>query len=79
MKEDSVELSLKRLLVMAAGWDVVALVVGFALRHAKHGVGAVVGAIAWFGLWLGVLALLVLALTLAGRSVRGRAAHGPVR
>ena len=73
------ELSLKRLLGVAGVWDVVALVVAFALRHAKHGVGGVVGAIAWYGLWLGILVLIVLTLTLAARAVRGRAAHEAVR
>lgn len=73
------DLSLKRLLGIAAGWDVVALVVAFALRHAKHGVAGAVGAIGWYGLWVGVLALIVLALVGAARGVRGRAAHGAVR
>jgi hypothetical protein len=74
-----VELSLKRLLGVVCVWDVAALVVAFALRHATHGLGELVGAIAWYGLWLGVLALIVLALTLAARTVRSRAAHGVVR
>lgn len=73
------KLSLKRLLGIAGAWDVVALVVAFALRHAKHGIGEVVGAIAWYGLWLGVLALIVLTLTLAARGLKGRGAHGAVR
>lgn len=73
------EPTLKRLLGIVCVWDVVALVVAFALRHAKHGIGEVVGAIAWYGLWLGVLALIVLALTLTARAGKGRAAHGAVR
>jgi hypothetical protein len=65
-------LSLKRLCCAVAGWDVVALVVSFALRHAKHGAGEVVGAIAWFGLLLGLLVLVVLVLAAAARAVRVR-------
>ena len=73
------KLSLRPLIGIVCVWNVVALVVAFALRHARHGVGEVVGAIAWYGLWLGVLALLVLGLTVAARAVKGRVAHGAVR
>lgn len=72
-------LSLKRLLYAVVGWDIVALVVSFALRHAKYGAGEVIGAIAWFGLLLGVLVLVVLALTAAARAVRVRSVRQAVR
>jgi hypothetical protein len=71
-------LSLKRLLSAVAGWDVVALVVSFALRHAKHGATELVGAIAWYGLLLGALVLVVLGLATAARAVRVRSVRQAV-
>lgn len=63
-------LSLTRLLAATACVDVVALVVAFALRHARHGAGETIGAIAWFGLWADTIALVVLAGILLDRRRR---------
>lgn len=63
--------TLMRLLVAALCLDVTALVVAFALRHAKPGAGETVGAVAWFALWLDTLAVLLLAAVAVARAVRG--------
>lgn len=66
------KLSLYRLLAAAAAIDVAALVVSFALRHAKHGAGETIGAIGWFTLLADTLILLALAAAALARVLRGR-------
>ena len=63
---------LSRLLATAACVDVVALVVSFALRHAKHGAGETIGAIGWFTLLADTLLVLALAAAVLTRTLRGR-------
>lgn len=65
---------LSQLLVLAVSVDVAAFVIAFALRHAKHGVGETVGAIAWFTLWGATVIAIVLAVVAAARRRRASAA-----
>lgn len=65
-----IRLSLTRLLVAVVALDVLALVVAFALRHARHGAGETIGAIAWFALWADTLGLVALAVILLVRRRR---------
>jgi hypothetical protein len=71
-----VKVSPYRLLGIAVSVDVIALVLAFALRHAKHGASETVGAIGWFTLLADTLLVLVLVLALAlavlVRVLRGR-------
>jgi hypothetical protein len=60
-----------QLLVLVVAVDVTALVTAFSLRHAKHGLGETVGAIAWFTLW-GATAVTI-ALVVAAIAHRRRA------
>jgi hypothetical protein len=48
----------------------VLLVLGGVLKHAKHGVGWVLGGVGWFGFLACVLALVVLALVALVRGAR---------
>lgn len=62
---------LSQLLILVVALDVAALVIAFALRHAKHGLGETLGAIAWFTLWGATVIALALAVAVV---VRRRAA-----
>jgi hypothetical protein len=44
----------------------------YPFRNDSHGVKDVLGGIGWFGFWVCVLALIVLALVALGRSIRRR-------
>jgi len=55
------KLSIYRLFGAAVALDLLAFVVAFSLRHAKHGVGEIVGSIAWFTLLADALPVIVLA------------------
>jgi hypothetical protein len=65
---------LTQLLVLVVAVDTTALVTAFALRHAKHGLGETVGAIAWFTLWAATAVAIVLAVAGAVRRRRASAA-----
>jgi hypothetical protein len=69
---------LHRLLATAAGTGVVSLIVAFALRHTKHGLGLAMGNVAWFSLTAATLAVLVLGAAALAAAVRGRRRRGPV-
>jgi hypothetical protein len=64
---------LSRLLVLVIAVDVTAFVIAFALRHAKHGLGETIGAIAWFTLWGATAAAIALAVAVVVRRRRPRA------
>ena len=66
------KVSLYQLLGIAVSVDVIALVLAFALRHAKHGAGETVGAIGWFTLLADTLLVLALATAVLVRVLRGR-------
>ncbi len=55
------KLSIYRLFVAAVTIDLLAFLVAFSLRHAKHGVGEIVGSIVWFSLLADALVVIVLA------------------
>ena len=63
-------LSLRPLVIANVVLGAVLFVLAWAFADAEHGVGAVLGAIGWFGLWLCVLALLVLGVVWIVRRVR---------
>lgn len=69
--------SLYRLLAVAVAVDVVALVISFALRHARHGVAETIGAIGWFTLLADTLVVLALAGAALVQALRGRQAARP--
>jgi hypothetical protein len=62
------------LLVLVVAVDLAAFVIAFALRHAKHGLGETVGAVAWFTLWGATAAAIALAVAVAVRRRRATAA-----
>jgi hypothetical protein len=51
---------------------VVAFCLSGVLRHARHGIGLVVGDIAWFGFLLALLALLILGALSVVAAIRRR-------
>jgi hypothetical protein len=65
---------LYRLLVLVIAVDITAFVIAFALRHAKHGLGETIGAVAWFTLWAATVAAIALAVAAAVRRRRAAAA-----
>jgi hypothetical protein len=65
-------LSLGRLAAVILAVDLVAFGVSGILRNADHGVGFVLGDIAWFGFLAGVLALLVVGVVALARAARNR-------
>ncbi len=71
------KVSLYRLLAVTVAVDVVAVVVAFALRHAKHGAAETVGAIGWFTLLADTLIVLALTSAVLVRALRGRQAARP--
>jgi len=52
--------SLRTLAIADAVVGAVLFILAWAFDDANHGVGAVLGAVGWFGFWLCVLALIVL-------------------
>jgi hypothetical protein len=44
----------------------------YPFRSSHHGAGWILGGVGWFGFWLCVLSLIVLALLALGRSIRRR-------
>ena len=62
--------SLRQLLYAVASYDVIAFVVAWSARHAKHGVGLVIGDIAWYSLLAGVLLLVALAVAAGVQALR---------
>jgi hypothetical protein len=72
-EENTVKLTLQRLLLVAVVVDVIAFAASGLLRNAHHGVGAVVGDIAWFTFLTATVCVLVLAVaSIAGSAVRRR-------
>jgi len=71
------KISIYRLLGAAVALDLVALVVAFALRHAKHGAGEIIGSIAWFTLVGDALIVLVLTAASLLHALRGRPGARP--
>jgi hypothetical protein len=65
---------LSQLLALVVAVDVAAFVIAFALRHAKHGFGETVGAIAWFTLWGATAIAIAIALAVVVRRRRATAA-----
>jgi hypothetical protein len=63
-----------RLLKIVAVVTVAAFLLSGVLRNAKHGLGYVLGDIAWFGFLTGLLALLILGGVVAVGALRRRAA-----
>jgi predicted membrane protein len=63
-----------RLLKIDAVVTVAAFLLSGVLRNAKHGIGYVLGDIAWFGFLAGLLALLILGAVVAVGALRRRAA-----
>lgn len=66
------KLSLYRLLGISAAVDAIAFACSGLLKHQKHGVGYVLGDIAWFGFLIGVLVVVGLAITAAIQASRRR-------
>ena len=71
------KVSIYRMLGAAVALDLVALAVAFALRHAKHGVGEIVGSIGWFTLLGDALIVLVLTAASLLHALRGRQSARP--
>lgn len=71
------KVSIYRLLAAAVALDLVALVVAFALRHAKHGAGEIVGSIGWVTLLGDAPIVLVLAAASLLHAIRERRSTRP--
>jgi len=71
------KLSIYRLFAAAVALDLLACVVAFSLRHAKHGAGEIVGSIGWFTLLADALVVIVLAAMSLLHAFRNRQIAGP--
>jgi hypothetical protein len=63
---------LQRSLAAAGSLGAVAFVIAFAFRHARHGAGALAGAVAWSSLLVAVVSLLILGAAALAITARGR-------
>jgi len=70
------KLSIYRLFGAAVALDLLALLVAFSFRHAKHGFGEIVGSIAWFTLLADALIVIVLATASLLHAFRSRRSAG---
>ena len=66
--------SLRTLAIVDAIVGAVLFILAWAFDDANHGIGAVLGAIGWFGFWICVLALIVLGVVGLVRMLRPAAA-----
>jgi hypothetical protein len=66
------KLTIYRLFRAAVTLDLLAFLVAFSLRHAKHGVGEIIGSIAWFTLLADALVVIVLAAMSLRHAIRNR-------